>query len=103
MVLLGVIREAREVGGGKGKIPRKYFLSQKGCRYGSSCKNVPSMNELSKGDRFKKCLNCGSKELRAKDCDRPNKAGKSGPREQTPKPTIQVAQVTPSTSVASIS
>ena len=90
-------------GGGKGKIQCKYFLSQKGCKYGSNCKNVHSMNELSKGDRFKKCLNCGSEEHRAKDCDRPNKAGKSGPKEQTPKPTTQVAQVTPSTSVASTS
>ena len=60
-----------------------------------------SMNELSKGDRFKKCLNCGSEEHRAKDCDRPNKAGKSGPKEQNPKPGAQVAQVTPSTSAAS--
>ena len=42
--------------GGKGKIPCKYFLSQKGCKYGGNCKNVHSMNELSKGDRFKKCL-----------------------------------------------
>ena len=90
-------------GGGKGKIPRKYFLSQKGCKYGGSCKNVHSMNELSKGDRFKKCLNCGSEEHRAKDCDRPNKAGKSGPKEQNPKPGAQVAQVTPSTSAASTS
>ena len=90
-------------GGGKGKIQCKYFLSQKGCKYGSNCKNVHSMNELSKGDRFKKCLNCGSEEHRAKDCDRPNKAGKSGPKEQTPQPTTQVAQVTPSTSVASTS
>ena len=90
-------------GGGQGKIPCKYFLSQKGCKYGGSCKNVHSMNELSKGDRFKKCLNCGSEEHRAKDCDRPNKSGKSGPKEQTPKPTTQVAQVTPSTSVASTS
>ena len=90
-------------GGGKGKIPCKYFLSQKGCKYGGSCKNVHSMNELSKGDRFKKCLNCGSEEHRAKDCDRPNKSGKSGPKQQTPKPTTQVAQVTPSTSVASTS
>ena len=90
-------------GGGKGKIQCKYFLSQKGCKYGNNCKNVHSMNELSKGDRFKKCLNCGSEEHRAKDCDRPNKAGKSGPKEQTPKPTTQVAQVTPSTSVASTS
>ena len=90
-------------GGGKGKIPCKYFLSQKGCKYGGSCKNVHSMNELSKGDRFKKCLNCGSEEHRAKDCDRPNKAGKSGPKEQNPKPGAQVAQVTPSTSAASTS
>ena len=90
-------------GGGKGKIPCKYFLSQKGCRYGGSCKNVHSMNELSKGDRFKKCLNCGSEEHRAKDCDRPNKAGKSGPKDQNPKPIIQIAQVTPSPSAASTS
>ena len=90
-------------GGGKGKIQCKYFLSQKGCKYGSNCKNVHSMNELSKGDRFKKCLNCGSEEHRAKDCDRPNKAGKSGPKEQNPKPGAQVAQVTPSTSAASTS
>ena len=61
------------------------------------------MNELSKGDRFKKCLNCGSEEHRAKDCDRPNKAGKSGPKVQNPKPGAQVAQVTPSTSAASTS
>ena len=78
-------------GGGKGEIPRKYFLSQKGCRYGGSCKNVHSMNELSKGDRFKKCLNCGSEEHRAKDCDRPNKAGKTGPKEQNSKSGPQVA------------
>ena len=84
-------------------MPCKYFLSQKGCKYGGSCKNVHSMNELSKGDRFKKCLNCGSKEHRAKDCDRPNKAGKSGPKEQNPKPGTQVAQVTPFPLAASTS
>ena len=39
-------------GGGKGKIPCKYFLSQKGCKCGGSCKNVHSMNELSEGDRI---------------------------------------------------
>ena len=90
-------------GGGKGKIQCKYFLSQKGCKYGSNCKNVHSMNELSKGDRFKKCLNCGSEEHRAKDCDRPNKAGKSGPNDQNPKSGAQVAHVTPSPSAASTS
>ena len=79
------------------------FPLTKGVQIGGSCKNVHSMNELSKGDRFKKCLNCGSEEHRAKDCDRPNKAGKSGPKEQNPKPGAQVAQVTPSTSAASTS
>ena len=54
-------------------------------------------------DRFKKCSNCGSEEHRAKDCDRPNKAGKSGPKEQNPKPGAQVAQVTPFPSAASTS
>ena len=81
-------------GVGKGNIPCKYFLSQKGC------KNVHSMNELSKGDRFKKCLNCGSEEHRAKDCERPNKANKPGPKEQNPKPGAQVAQVTSASSTS---
>ena len=34
------------------------------------------MNELSKAERFKKCLNCGSEENRAKDC----KVGKAEPK-----------------------
>ena len=51
------------------------------------------MNELSKGDRFKKCLNCGSEEHR----------GKSGPSDQNPKSGAQVAHVTPSPSAASTS
>ena len=53
-------------GGGKGKTC-KYFLSPKGCRYGAACKNSHSMNDLSKAERFKKCLNCGSEEHRAAD------------------------------------
>ena len=85
---------------GEGNIPGKYFLSQKGCKYGGSCKNVHSMNELSKGDRFNKCLNCGSEEHRAKDCERPNKANKPGPKEQSPKPGAQVAPVTSASSTS---
>ena len=68
-------------GGGNGNTC-KYFLSTKGCRFGSKCKSQHSMNELSRAERFKKCLNCGSEEHRAKDC----KAGKGGtqsPRSQT--------------------
>ena len=68
---LGGAREVEQKVGEKVKSRAKFFLSQKGCRYGGSCKNVHSMNELSKGDRFKKCSNCGSEERRAKDCDRP--------------------------------
>ena len=66
-------------GGGKGGgngAPCKYFLSPKGCKFGSKCKYPHSMNELSKAERFKKCLNCGSEEHRAKDC----KAGKAEPK-----------------------
>ena len=89
-------------GGGKGGgngAPCKYFLSPKGCKFGSKCKYPHSMNELSKAERFKKCLNCGSEEHRAQDC----KAGKAEPKTQDQKPSVQavsssgqsVAQATP--------
>ena len=71
-------------GGGNGNAC-KYFLSPKGCKFGSKCKYPHSMNELSKAERFKKCLNCGSEEHRAKDC----KAGKAEPKTQDPKPSVQ--------------
>ena len=77
-------------GGGKGGgngAPCKYFLSPKGCKFGSKCKYPHSMNELSKAERFKKCLNCGSEEHRAKDC----KAGKAEPKTQEQKPSVQAA------------
>ena len=54
-------------GGGKGKTC-KYFLSPKGCKYGAACRSPHSMAELSKPERFKKCLNCGSEEHRAAEC-----------------------------------
>ena len=38
-------------GGGNGN-PCKYFLSPKGCKFGSKCKYPHSMNELSKAERF---------------------------------------------------
>ena len=77
-------------GGGKGGgngATCKYFLSPRGCRFGSKCKYPHSMNELSKAERFKKCLNCGSEEHRAKDC----KAGKAEPKTQEQKPSVQAA------------
>ena len=84
-------------GGGKGGgngATCKYFLSPKGCKFGSKCKFPHSMNELSKAERFKKCLNCGSEEHRAKDC----KAGKAEPKTQDPKPSVQAASTSTPTS-----
>ena len=45
------------------------------------------MNELSRAERFKKCLNCGSEEHRAKDC----KAGKAEPKAPDHNPSVQAA------------
>ena len=76
-------------GGGKSN-KCKYFLSPKGCKYGAACKNTHSLNELSKAERWKKCLNCGSEDHRVADC----KATKKPDRKpQEPKATPQVAQV----------
>ena len=52
------------------------------------------MHELSKAERFKKCLNCGSEEHRAKDC----KAGKAEPKTQDQKPSVQAASTSTPTS-----
>ena len=78
-------------GGGNGSTC-KYFLSPKGCRFGSKCKSQHSMNELSRAERFKKCLNCGSEEHRAKDC----KAGKAEPKVPDRKPSVQAASTSSS-------
>ena len=76
-------------GGGKGN-KCKYFLSPKGCRYGAACKNSHCMNDLSKAERFKKCLNCGSEEHRAADCKATRRKDLV---QQEPKSKPQVAQV----------
>ena len=76
-------------GGGKGN-KCKYFLSPKGCRYGAACKNSHSMNDLSKAERFKTCLNCGSEEHRAADCKATRRKDLA---QQEPKSKPQVAQV----------
>ena len=90
--------------GGKGKPLCKYFLSPKGCKYGAACRNTHSMAELTKAERFRKCLNCGSEGHRAADCQAtrrqdPNKA-------QEPKPTPQVASscqpIVPATPIMSM-
>ena len=86
--------------GGKGKPLCKYFLSPKGCKYGAACRNTHSMAELTKAERFRRCLNCGSEGHRAVDCQAtrsqdPNKAQEAKP---TPQP---VAPATPIMSIHS--
>ena len=83
-------------GGGKGKTC-KYFLSPKGCKYGAECRSPHSMSELSKAERFKKCLNCGSEEHRAADCKATRRKDLT---QQEPKSKPQVAQVSPPASSA---
>ena len=78
-------------GGGKGKTC-KYFLSPKGCKYGAACRSTHSMNELSKAERFKKCLNCESEDHRVADCKATRKQDLK-PQEQRPTPKVsQVSQ-----------
>ena len=48
------------------------------------------MNDLSKAERFKKCLNCGSEEHRAADCKATRRKDLA---QQEPKSKPQVAQV----------
>ena len=83
-------------GGGKGKTC-KYFLSPKGCQSGAACRSPHSMSELSKAERFKKCLNCGSEEHRAADCKATRRKDLT---QQEPKSKPQVAQVSPPASSA---
>ena len=66
----------------------------RGVSLGPSVSTPHSMNELSKAERFKKCLNCGSEEHRAKDC----KAGKAEPKTQDQKPSVQAASTSTPTS-----
>ena len=55
------------------------------------------MNDLSKAERFKKCLNCGSEEHRAADCKATRRKDFT---QQEPKSKPQVAQVSPPASSA---
>ena len=48
--------------------PCKYFLKAGGCRRGGKCPFQHSLDGLSKVERSRKCLSCGSEEHRAKDC-----------------------------------
>ncbi|CAE7422884.1 unnamed protein product [Symbiodinium sp. CCMP2592] len=60
------------------KPPCKYFLKQGGCRRGQRCPYTHDLNSVSKAERARKCLVCGSEEHRQKDC--PTKTPKQGGR-----------------------
>ena len=55
--------------------PCKYFLRSTGCRRGAKCPFGHSLEGLSKQEKFRKCLACGSEEHRQRDC--PTKVAKS--------------------------
>ena len=52
----------------------KYFMKASGCRRGPRCPFKHSMEALTRVERSRKCLACGSEEHRQKDC--PVKSGK---------------------------
>ena len=54
------------------KQPCKYFFKQTGCRRGAKCPYGHDMNALTKAERSKKCLCCGSEEHRQRDCPTKN-------------------------------
>ncbi|CAE7306950.1 unnamed protein product, partial [Symbiodinium microadriaticum] len=54
------------------KQPCKYFFKQTGCRRGAKCPYGHDMNTLSKAERSKKCLCCGSEEHRQRECPTKN-------------------------------
>ena len=60
------------------KLPCKYFFKATGCRRGQKCPYGHDMTTLSKPERAKKCLCCGSEEHRQRDC--PTKGGKAAGR-----------------------
>ena len=79
----------------KGKPACRYFFKAQGCRRGAKCPYGHDMGTLSKGEKSKKCLVCGSEEHRQRECpttkpQRPPKASADG----SPKSTSSTTQAT---------
>ena len=79
----------------KGKPACRYFFKTQGCRRGAKCLYGHDVGMLSKGERSKKCLVCGSEEHRQRECPttKPQKPPKALP-DGSPKST---SSTTPST------
>ena len=57
-----------KAGGQAGKPLCKFFLGASGCKRGGKCTYVHGMSGLTRQEREKKCLACGSEAHRQKDC-----------------------------------
>ena len=60
----------------------KYFLGTGGCRRGAKCTYGHDMSSLSRQERSKKCLACGSEAHRQKDCPTVGNSPKKGQVQQ---------------------
>ena len=78
------------------KQPCKYFFKQTGCRRGAKCPYGHDMNALSKAERSKKCLCCGSEEHRQREC--PTKNPKAPARTSSSSATTGTSSATTSSS-----
>ena len=57
-----------KAGGQAGKPLCKFFLGASGCKRGGKCTYVHDMSGLTRQERGKKCLACGSEAHRQRDC-----------------------------------
>ena len=73
----GVSTGSQQQPGAASKPGCKYFLKPSGCRRGGKCPYPHDLSGLSKVDRSRKCLACGSEEHRQKDC--PTRAPRTPP------------------------
>ena len=83
------------------KPPCKYFVKASGCRRGQKCPYAHDWSSISKQDKSKKCLICGSEDHRQREC--PTKiakgarghAGPSSPQAATSSTTSTIAPADP--------
>ena len=84
--------------------PCKYFLKASGYRRGGKCPFQHSLEGLSKLERSRKCLSCGSEEHRAKEC--PTKIAKPPSTTRTAadrqQPSTPTSSTTPAVAKATV-
>ena len=80
--------------------PCKFFLKASGCRRGARCPFGHNLDGLSKAEKAKKCLACGSEEHRLREC--PTKAGKPAPTSPTTRNSDRGGQSPATSPVANV-